>query len=155
MKNKKYVLVVVALIVVIVIYLMLLNNKSYYDGKYPKKIENAVYYTDERAQEMFIDERYYSMVNLKGHELYIHEDILNIDFYFDKDVTEHQIDKARSFALTTFILRHSSPYGESPYGELNTSNRNDIKWNYVLCRIYVNDKLKTEEKYDAKGILID
>lgn len=154
MNKKKYIVAAAIIVVFIAIYLILENNKSYYNGKYPEKIENAVYYTDGRAQEMFTDERYYTMVNLKGHELYIHDDTVNIDFYFDKDATDHQIDKARSFAITALVTRHSSAYGESPYGELNSGSKNKLEWKYVTCKIYVDDKLKIEDKYDEKGLLI-
>lgn len=154
MNRKKIIFsVTVIAFACLVLYILAINDKSYYAGKYPKKIENAVYYTDERAQAMFVDERNYSLTNLKGHEVYLIDDTMHIDFYFDKNATFHQIDKARSFAITAFILKQSSFYGESPYMMLNNGENRD-KWEKVSCKVYINDKLNIEENYNEKGLLI-
>jgi len=145
--------VIVIMFTCLALCILLVNDKSYYDGKYPKKIENAVYYTDERAQEMFMDERNYSLTNLKGHEVYLIDNTIHIDFYFDKNATFHQIDKARSFAITTFILKHSMAMGESPYMVFTVGENRNI-WERVSCRVYINDKLSIEENYDEKGLLM-
>jgi len=153
--KRKYIIfgVIVIMFACLALCIILVNDKSYYEGKYPEKIENAVYYTDERAQEMFVDERNYSLTNLKGHEVYLIDNTIHLDFYFDKNATFHQIDKARSFAITAFILKQSSFYGESPYMILNNGENRD-KWEKVSCRVYINDKLSIEENYDEKGLLI-
>jgi len=143
----------VIMLVCLVLYILVVNDKSYYEGKYPEKFENAKYYTDERAQEMFVDERYYSLTNLKGHEVYLIDNTIHIDFYFDKNATIHQIDNARSFAITTFILKHSMAMGESPYMVFTIGENRNI-WEKVSCKVYINDKLSIEEDYDEKGLLI-
>ena len=155
MKRKNIIIIIgiVIMLACLAFCILLVNDKSYYEGKYPKKIENAVYYTDERAQEMFVDERNYSLTNLKGHEVYLIDKTIHIDFYFSKNATFHQIDKARSFAITTFILKHSMAMGESPYMVFTIGENRNI-WEKVSCRVYINDKLYIEENYDEKGVLI-
>lgn len=153
--NKKNVVFIsmVLICIIILMYVFVVNHKSFYVDIYPEKVKYATYFTDERAQKMFIDESTYILTNLKGHEVYLVDKTMHIDFYFNKDVTKGQIDKARSFALGTFVLKHSLFLGESPYMILNGKENRD-KWKMVSCRIYVNDKLNIEENYDEKGILV-
>jgi len=153
MSRKNIVIVMGVIFIFVVLSIYLVNHKSYYVDKYPKTIQDASYFTDARAQEMFTDKGIYNLTSLKGHEVYLIDKTMNIDFYYGKDATSSQIDISRSFALTTFVLKQSLFLGESPYMVLNNMENRD-KWEKVSCKIYVNDKLKNEDNYDEKGILI-
>lgn len=150
--NKKIIIGIIIVLLALILFLM--NQKSYYNGKLPPKVEGSVYYTDTRAQELFKSEDFYSLKSLKGHEVYLTNETINIDFYFDDEADNHQIDNARSFALVTFALRHASNYGESPYGFLLLGEQS-IEWKKTACRIYVNDKLNIEETYDENGKIMN
>jgi len=151
-KNKKIIISII--IVLLALILILMNQKSYYNGKLPPKVEGSVYYTDLRAQELLKSRDFYSLKSLKGHEVYLINETINIDYYFDDEADDHQIDNARSFALVTFALRHTSNYGEFPYGFLLLGEQS-IEWKKTACRIYVDDKLKIEEIYDENGRIVD
>jgi len=151
-KNKKIIIGIIIVLLALILFLM--NQKSYYNGKLPPKVEGSVYYTDSRAQVLFKSEDFYSLKSLKGHEVYLINETINIDFYFDDEADDHQIDNARSFALVTFALRHASNYGESPYGFLLLGEQS-IEWKKTACRIYVDDKLNIEEIYDENGKIVD
>ena len=150
-KNKKIIIGIIIVLLALILFLM--NQKSYYNGKLPPKVEGSVYYTDSRAQELFKSETFYSLKSLKGHEVYLMNEIINIDFYFDDEADDHQIDNARSFALITFALRHASSFGESPYGFLLLGEQS-IEWKKTACRIYVDDKLNIENIYDENGRIV-
>ena len=152
LKNKKIIISIIIVLLALILFLM--NQKSYYNGKLPPKVEGSVYYTDLRAQELFKSVDFYSLKSLKGHEVYLINKTINIDYYFDDEADDHQIDNARSFALITFALRHTSNYGEFPYGFLLLGEQS-IEWKKTACRIYVDDKLKTEEIYDENGKIVN
>lgn len=137
--------IIKVLILIISILVISSCNNIEVDNK-AEKINGAKYLTDSHAYEMYKDEKTYSLINLISHEVYILEDAINIDYYFDKDVTKVQIDKALSSAINIFVLRVNSPLSESPYQDLNYGT-NRIEWNKTFIRIYVNEKLTAEESY--------
>lgn len=153
-KNKKIIIISSIIIVLLALILFLMNQKSYYNGKLPPKVEGSVYYTDSRAQELFKSEAFYSLKSLKGHEVYLKNETINIDFYFDDKADKHQIDNARSFALVTFALKHAQGYGEFPYGLLLLGEQS-IEWRKTACRIYVDDKLNLDEIYNENGRIVE
>lgn len=120
----------------------------------PAVPDDVVYYTDERAAELFADESLYAMTGLVRHEVYLREAELNADFHFDGGVNDgdKQVDNARSFALTAFALREVSALEESPYGELIANQ--EIRWESVCCRIYIGARLAFHDRYDSSGRLM-
>lgn len=155
MKRKNIIIFVILVFIILITFFVLKNSELFNDGNNQNEIENAIYYTDKRAQELFIEDGNYSFINLKEHEVYKVDDTLHIDFYFDNEVTKNQLDNARLFALSTFVLRYSSPSEESPYMIFNSAD-SAVQWVTVTCRIYVDDKLNSEDKYDENGqVLMD
>lgn len=116
--------------------------------------DEAVYYTDEKAAELFADENQYAMTGLERHEVYLLGKELNADFYFAENVAvdDAQIDNARSFVLTAFALRHPSAAEESPYSALIANQQ--VQWASVSCRVYIGQALMYHDRYDGSGRLV-
>lgn len=108
---------------------------------------NTVDYTDEAATEMF--QTMYGMSNLKSQNLYILDDTLYIDFYYNKEASDSEIDTGRSFAITNLIATGDSPYGDIPYRNLTDPMVKEIEWKTTICNIYRNDKLMWQEAYEG------
>ncbi len=107
--------------------------------------------TETEATEMF--KEMYGMDNLESQKVYFLEDTLYIDFYFTKEATNSETDSARSYALNTFVLEKSSPYGEIAYMSLVDPRHKDLEWNNTVCNVYKNNKQIWEEKY--KGMKLE
>jgi len=107
--------------------------------------------SEEKATEMF--QRMYGMLNLKEQKVTLSDNTLNIEFFFDKNVTESEIDCARSFTLLTFVLQKSSPYGAIPYMSLVDPAQKKLTWESTECNIYKNEKKVYHEKY--KGMKLE
>lgn len=152
MKSKN-IIMAIFLVAIIVIVALVFNHYVLSKGNDDvNKIENATYYTDDRAQELFMKSGNYNFENLNSHDLYKIDDTLYIDFYFSKEATKKQLDDARVFALSTFVFKFLPPSEESPYMIFNTDER-PTQWVRVTCRIYIDDKLNSEDKYDENGQL--
>lgn len=111
----------------------------------------AVNLSEEKATEMF--QRMYGMPNLKEQRVTLSDNTLNIEFFFDKNSTESEIDSARSFTLMTFVLEKSSPYSSLPYMSLVDPALKKLSWENTICNIYKNDKKIYHEKY--KGMKLE
>lgn len=112
---------------------------------------NAVNLTEEKATEML--QKMYGMTNLKRQRVILLDNTLYVDFFFNKVASESEIDSARSFALTTFALEKSSPYGGIPYMSLVDKAQKKLYWENTVCRIYKNNKKVFYEKY--KGMELE
>ncbi len=101
---------------------------------------------------MFVDKRQWNMPQLQEHELYLLDERLYVEFLFEKNADEGQIDRARSFSLTTFVLSSIQILGEYPYSELmmNREKKREgfVDWQAVTCHIYSGDELIYEDIYD-------
>ena len=114
----------------------------------------AVIYTDnEEALELFLDEMQWNMPDLLQQEVYLVGEEINIDFWFSEAAGEAQMDAARSFAITTFVLRQTHFLGASPYQSLILAHE-DVTWTTVSCKVYRGSELIYHDRYDEHDQLI-
>jgi len=113
---------------------------------------HAVVYTDEQEMELFLDEMQWNMPDLLQQEVYLAGDEINIDFWFSEAAGFNQIDGARSFAITAFVIKHAYPLGLSPYDWLLIDS--DVMWKTVSCKVYQGPDLLYHDCYDEHGLLI-
>jgi len=135
--------VISILLIIIVLVVLGIIKQSNTVSKNP----NTIDLTEEQSTEMF--KYMYGMSNLNHQNIYLLRNELYIEFYFDKTATESEIDSARSFALVTFALGKSSPYGEFPYMSLVDKAHKQISWDKTICTIYKNNKKIWYEKYNG------
>jgi hypothetical protein len=112
---------------------------------------NAVNLTEEKATEML--KKMYGMPNLKEQRVILLDNTIYAEFFFDKSASESEVDSARSFALMSFVLEKSSPYGGIPYMSLVDKAQKKISWENTVCYIYKNHKKIFYEKY--KGMKLE
>lgn len=154
--NKKitfYLLAVIIFAVVILAARVFINTGGNGDTVFVIP-QNAVVYTDDESVEMLKSESYYSLKDLTRQEVYIIDEELNADFWFSENAAEHQLDSARSFALTRFALKSGKGafMGPGPYAEILGDK--SASWNKVNCRVYVDGELVYHDIYNEKGQLI-
>ena len=112
--------------------------------------EAATLLTDDgESTELLLDERQWNFPNLAQHQVYLLDDCLYIDFLFDKKADADQLDRARSFALTSFTLLKYQFLGPYPYREVIKARQNEeLMWNNVSCRVWQGDELLYQDDYD-------
>lgn len=117
--------------------------------------KDAIIYTDDESFAMLKDEKQYAMTNLILQEVYLAGEVLNVYFCFEENVDKNQIEKARSFVITRFVLRSGEGafLGTGPY--IDIIKDKDIIWNFVNCWIYSGDELVYYEVYNEKGQVIN
>jgi len=148
--KKKY-RVILSLIITVSIFIIgyiVFNNK--YEQSNIKN-PNTINLSEVNATKMF--QQMYGMPNLQNQNVYILDNTLYVDFYFSKEATDSEIDSARSFALMTFVLEKSSPWGEIPYMSLVDKGQKEVYWEQTVCDIYKKNKKIWYEKY--KGMELE
>jgi hypothetical protein len=112
---------------------------------------DAVNLTEEKATEML--QKMYGMPNLKEQRVILLDNTIYAEFFFDKSAGESELDSARSFALMSFVLEKSSPYGGIPYMSLVDKAQKKLYWENTVWCIYKNNKKVFYEKY--KGMELE
>ncbi len=153
--NSTNVLILLVILVIAVSAVQLLSNSDSNDKLTIAIPQNAVVYTDEESVAMLRDEGQYAMTDLVRQEVYLVDGELNVDFWFDEGVKQNQIDSARSFVITRFVLRSGQGafLGAGPYTDIIKNK--EITWKTVSCRIYTGDEQVSYEAYNDKGQLIN
>ena len=119
------------------------------DDGYLKNIESKYqeacsrrYVFDEDADNIFKEE--YKIVNLISHKVFIEDDSVNMDVYFNEKVEKNEIQNIKNFVMRNFVLKRAFPYGKSPYIEISTSKTNFQK---VILKIFIKETKIIEEEY--------
>jgi hypothetical protein len=114
--------------------------------------EEAQVLTDQRAVELFMDPRHLNLSQLLEHQLYLVDGGLFAEFLFAEEATEDQLDRARSFCLSAFVLTDSYVLVEQPYLDLLLGQAKRTPgaptWDTVTCRVYRGEELVCEDVYD-------
>ncbi len=140
---KKLSKVILCLFVFLSFFLVACSNKNNNILDNP----DAINLSEEDATEMF--QTMYGMTNLTNQRVILLDNTIYIEFFFSKNATDSEIDSARSFALTTFVLQKISPYGEIPYMSLVDQSSKKINWVNTICNIYKSSELIYYEKYNG------
>lgn len=138
------------LLAVVCVIILCMDNLNTSPITIPRE---ATVYTDDQAVELFQDVGQWGMPDLLQQEAYLVGDEMNIDFWFSKSAGDNQIDAARSFAITAFVLRYPNFLGTSPYQDLIVNE--DVTWKTVSCKVYRGRELLYHERYDEQYQLIN
>lgn len=139
---KKLSKVILCLFVFLSVFLVACSNQNNNILDNP----DAINLSEEDATEMF--QTMYGMTNLTDQRVILLDNTIYIEFFFSKNARESEIDSARSFALTAFVLQKISPYGEIPYMSLVDQSSKKINWVNTICNVYQRNELIYYEKYN-------
>ena len=99
-----------------------------------------------------MDVRQWNLPQLLQQEVYLLDQRLYAEFLFAPDTDFSQLDRARSFCLTTFVLGEVQILGEYPYSQLVLDKQRgatgSADWQAFTCRIYSDGKLLYEDIHD-------
>lgn len=107
--------------------------------------------TETAAEELFTAPDYYAMPLLTKHEVVANENSLIAQFYFEKTASLAEINNARSFVITKFVLWQQSKLGGAPYDELV---KRQAKPETIFCEIFLGDQLLLQDQYQGEAITL-
>lgn len=109
---------------------------------------DALYFTEKDAGKSL--KEIYSLEHLNRHEVYMIDDKMNIDLYFNDGIERKEIENSRIFIIKIFVVQATSKYGTPiPYQQLILSK---VKWDKTSSRIFIDDIKVLEEKYSGNDI---
>lgn len=114
---------------------------------YPTALSGApVSLTEAPADALFQNPDYYAMPNLAKHTVEESGGTLKACFYFKNTATAAELNSARSFVISKFVLWKESKLGGTPYDEMIRAN---TKPPNVYCEIYLDDQLLLQDIYEG------
>lgn len=115
---------------------------SYEDNNSNIAIENI---TDTKMNDFFRE--WYGMNNLESHRVLWTGNGLQVEFYFEKNVTDSEIDAARSFAIKKFVMgiMNQNVISAYEYWMMQDGKIRDIS--EVRCRIFIDEELTLQDNY--------
>jgi len=111
------------------------------------------YITEEKAKEWF--EELYQIVNLDNHEVYIVDDTLFINFWFNNNVKRQEIMRSKDYVMNYLVLKYTGKGAPVPYVGAVIHNYKKLKYT-----VFIDDVRVLEQSFSNLGrgngsILID
>jgi len=101
------------------------------------------------STELLTDARQWNLSQLEQHQVYLLDNCLYVDFLFTDEVDADQLDRARSFVLSSFSVLSYQYLGAYPYRDIiKAREKKELIWEEVRCRIWQEDELLYEDVYD-------
>ena len=103
----------------------------------------------EESTELLTDVRQWNLPQLEQHVVFLQDDCLTVQFAFSKDADASQLDRARSFVLSSFVLGDRDILGPYPYGDvIDARYKGELDWNSVNCQVWQGPDLVYEDVHD-------
>lgn len=101
------------------------------------------------STELLTDARQWNLSQLEQHQVYLQDGQLYVDWVFPKKAAADQIDRARAFVQTSFVLGYQQILGPYPYRDvIEGYYGGELEWTGVTCRLWQGGKLAFEDVYD-------
>lgn len=116
------------------------------------EIDDSNRITDEAMLDDFI--KLYALTSLTSQELLWQEtdNILQMEFYFNNEVSASEIDAARSFVLNKFVLGIINNNSITAYEYWMQKDGQIRTISAVKCRVFIDEQLIFQENYENQKI---
>lgn len=121
------------------------DSSNYLNTLPPEEERDYIY---DEAVDIFVEEMY-AIKNLLKYELYIHNEEMNLDFYFDNEASRRDIMISKDLMMEICIIQKGRPISVYPLDLYRMENLTKVNY-----RVFINDKKIVKENISKKKIVI-